>query len=177
MSALAQLRTGRARRGRGDLSDESRQLRDEMGEEVDRVRRAVLELDGAAASARRCFITGTCRRSDASLFYMPFGSTAEALAGGVDAEVLLTPPFGANTRIVEVQFVCEVSAGSTVVTIRDADETIVATETVASVVLDDIFTATFNYDWTDGATKIIGVDPTVNPTGFRMSVVFEEVDS
>lgn len=192
MSALSQLQNGPFRPDRGGLPESLRQFEAVAIAARNRLRAAILELASAAGvtisggsstgssgtAGRTCIESSFCIRPDAGDFFCPWaGSQSEALPGGVDEEVLLLPPFGANTRLVSVSFVCAVSMGNTNISICEADETVIETEAVASVVQDDVFTATFDYDWTDGATKTILVDPTVNPSRFRLVALFEEVAS
>lgn len=190
MSALNQLQNGPFRPDRGGLPESLRRFEAVAVAARNTLRAAILELASAAgvsisggtssgssgAAGRTCIESSFCIRSNNSLFYCPWaGSQAEALAGGIDEEVILIPPFGTSTRLVSVSFLCEVSAGATDISICETDETVLQTVSVASVVQDDVFTATFDYDWTDGAAKVIQVDPTVNPVRFRLVALFEEV--
>lgn len=189
MTALAQLKQGPLRRGRGGLPEELRQAAEESLQRDALLRAAILELcervedleagSGSGSSAARVvsFHSHCDRGSSTSLFYTSWGTTAEATAGGVDEEVMLLPPFGANSRIADVTILTEQAAGATDITVCEVDETVLETQSIGSLAAGAVETVTFDLDWSDGEPRIIGVDPTTAPQSVTLIVTIEEVTS
>lgn len=128
----------------------------------------------AAASRRIVSDSSYCSTISANLFYIPWGNEAEASAGQVDEEVGFIPPFGANTTIVSLNIVCEAAAGSTIVTIREYDETILASSVIDITAAETLFSIDFNHALADTAPVIIGIDPTVLAQSIRVQIVVQE---
>ena len=115
-----------------------------------------------------------CSVTNDNLFYVPWGNESEAFSGAVDEEVAFIPPFGANTTIVRVNLVFEVAVGSTTVTIRDFDETILATSIINISGAETLFEIDFDYALSDSVPIIFGIDPTLTPQSVRFQVIAQE---
>ena len=116
----------------------------------------------------------TERGSANSLHYVPWGSQTEATAGGVDEEVIWIPPFGANTTIVSVFIFAQTAGGSTTVTIRQSDETVLATVVIDMASAQTMYEAEFDYVMTANEPIVIGIDPTTALNSVRTQIVAQE---
>ncbi len=116
----------------------------------------------------------TERGSASALHYVPWGTPTEALAGGVDEEVIWMPPFGANTTIVSVFIFAQSNGDSTTVTIRQEDETVLATTVIDMSSVRTMYEAEFNYAMTANEPIIIGIDPSSGLGSVRTQIVAQE---
>lgn len=116
-----------------------------------------------------------CNRSTTSLFFPPWQNPTPSTTGGVAAEVMWMPPFGANTTIVRLQLFLQSSAGNTTITIRNINEDILATADVVNISDPTlVYEIDFNYVLGSASPIIIGIDPTTTPNGVRVQLISEE---
>jgi len=147
---------------------------------VNTVRLSVLSQEtvaGASYDGAGSIVTSFsyCGLSSTALFYLPWGNFAEAIALGVDEEVVWMPPFGTSTKINSVLLYCQGAGGSTTVTIRDTSENILATSTVDMASAQTIYEFEFEHQLAANEGIIVGVQVTSNIIEIKALIVAEQV--
>lgn len=156
MTALAKLRAGVLRRGRGNVSEEGRQAHDESLQQRNDIRAALLELD----EARSVAITGAYDAGSSNAErYVPWGGTTSAAVGAPTALVALLPPYP-RCEIVRIRVMSSTDPVSLRVRVKTYDET---TEYDSQVdtgsAADVVETFEPGVTWTDGQPRLVSVDP------------------
>lgn len=172
MTSLAKLRAGVLRRGRGNVSEESRQLHDEGLRHSNELRAAILELDAARSVAIHAAYTGG---GSAAEQYVPWGGTTPAAVGSPTAIVALLPPFE-RCRITRIRVMSSSDPVSIRVRVKTFDETTVwDSQATPGTVADEVETFEPNVEWGDGGPRLVSIDPQAVVAEMSVVVVITEV--